>query len=123
MNLEQRSKRLQEIADQQKQQEKELLSERKQRLAEMARVLNTAEGIAVFRRIKDLCGYQDPSVCMNGQGSLDPYMTNYNEARRDIWLELRKFISRENLILIELPPVAQAEGETESADEDPLEDL
>lgn len=70
---------------------------------QLKRVLKTADGIAVFRYLFNECGYDRPSVVADPTtGEILTNSTNYNEARRNIWVKLRKLMPREPLIMIEI---------------------
>ncbi len=65
-------------------------------------VCGQAEGILVFRHIMRQCGYQKPSVVANpNSGEINTNSTVYNEARRNLYLSLRKLIPQKYLKQIE----------------------
>ncbi len=54
---------------------------------------SNAEGIILLRHIMDLCGFTKFSVTMNPQTQeVNDKATLYNEARRNVWLEIRNLI-------------------------------
>ena len=54
---------------------------------------SNAEGIIFARHIFRMCGYDKHSVTMNPETQeINIQATVYNEARRNIWLELRNLI-------------------------------
>ena len=54
---------------------------------------SSAEGIIFARHIFRMCGYDKHSITMNPESQeLNLQATIYNEARRNIWLELRNLI-------------------------------
>ncbi len=54
---------------------------------------SSAEGIIFARHIFRMCGYDKHSVTMNPESQeLNTQATIYNEARRNIWLEIRNLI-------------------------------
>lgn len=72
--------------------------------ADIARVAGTSEGLALFRYLMNVCGYQKPSVVANPQTQeVNVNSTIYNEARRNVWLGLRMLIPHDRLTFIELP--------------------
>lgn len=76
--------------------------------AQLVRCLNatfkTAEGIRALRHLMNLCGYQRVSVVGNPQtGDVHDRGTLYNEARRNVYLEIRKLIHPETLMRVEFP--------------------
>jgi hypothetical protein len=79
-------------------------------------VANTDAGQIFFRYLmEELCGYQRSSVVLSPQEhEVNIKATIYNEARREIWLHLRDYISIDKLIYIEhkqqLEPV-KAQGD------------
>ncbi len=54
---------------------------------------SSPEGIIFARHIFGMCGYDKHSVTMNPETQeLNTQATIYNEARRNLWLELRNLI-------------------------------
>jgi hypothetical protein len=63
---------------------------------------STEEGIIFARYLMNQCGFQRPSVVANQQtGEININSTIYMEARRNIWLDLRKMIPIKTLKKIE----------------------
>ena len=62
------------------------------------KVLATDEGVKVFQHLHTLSGYNAPFYDRNDQNN-----TTYNLGKRDLWLDLRRHLTREQLSLIELP--------------------
>lgn len=63
----------------------------------------TADGVIFFRHMKVLCGYQLPSAGQDPQTfEVQPNVTLYNDARRSVYLEIRKMIPPQFLAAIEL---------------------
>ena len=79
--------------------------ERTKRLSNLFNdVCITAEGILVLRHIMQICGFQKTSIVGDPTtGDLQSRGTFYNEARRNVYLELRKFIKPKFLKKIEFP--------------------
>lgn len=70
----------------------------------------SAQGMATLRYIMDLCGYQRPSTVADpATGEIMYNSTIYNEARRNIYLSIRKFLKRETLISVENKGLEQDE--------------
>jgi hypothetical protein len=66
------------------------------------RIANSDSGIAVLKWLMNYCGYQDPMRVMNPEThEINLVATAHNAALRDVWLETRKMIPEESLILIE----------------------
>lgn len=62
----------------------------------------SGSGMRALRFIMDLAGYQKPSIIADPQsGDPLPNGTIYNEARRNLYLSIRRLIRRETLILVE----------------------
>lgn len=69
---------------------------------DFATVSKTEEGRRVLRYIMNECGYQSISIVGNpGTGDIHDRGTLYNEARRNLYLDLRKYIPVAHLKLIE----------------------
>ena len=65
-------------------------------------VCNTPEGIRVLRHIFLMCGYSKSSIVMNRESyEINTQSTVYNEARRNLYLEMRSFLDKKNLMKIE----------------------
>lgn len=60
------------------------------------KVFATKEGQLIARYIKDLCGFAD--TCQD----VNPNINIYQNARRDVYIKLRRFIPAEALIKIEI---------------------
>lgn len=69
----------------------------------LGRVSRTKDGKDVIRYIMHRCGFKTPSVVANPTtGEIYTDSTVYNEARRNLYLELRSLIPKEELNLIEM---------------------
>jgi len=65
-------------------------------------VAATEEGKDVFSYLAEILGFHRPSVMMNPQtGEVNKETTVYWEARRSVYLDIRKYISDSNLKTIE----------------------
>ena len=65
-------------------------------------VAATEEGLDVFRLLMDFCNYQKPNITINpNTGEINDKTTAFLEARRGVYLEIRKYISAKNLKKIE----------------------
>jgi len=81
--------------------------ERKQLEADVRKVFSSAAGLNVLKYLKEQCGYQFPSVVLNLETKeVSVSSTIYNEARRNLYLDLRKMVSEAILIKVEVeqPP-------------------
>lgn len=68
-------------------------------------LFNNAEGKFFLRWLMDQCGYQKISCVLNAaQNEISPIATVHDDARRSIYLELRKYIKPEVLYHVELDP-------------------
>ncbi len=83
-------------------QQKKLEEVRKKYAIDFADICAKAEGRNVLRYIMNQCGYQKPSVVVDPTtGEINDRSTLYNEARRNLYLDLRKFIPTRLLKKIE----------------------
>jgi hypothetical protein len=65
-------------------------------------VAKTSSGKVVFRYLMKECGFNEPAVVAScATGEINPLGSIYNEARRDVYMRIRKFLSKENIISIE----------------------
>jgi hypothetical protein len=75
--------------------------EYEERKAAINRVFTTVDGKVLGKWLLEQCGFfQSNIVVTNGDISLS--LTMYNEARRNIYLELRKFFDSDTLIKLEI---------------------
>lgn len=66
------------------------------------RIAETPDGQVLFRYIKNYSGYGKTAIVGNSDFSdINPIGTVYNEARKDVYYNLRQFIEVKNLKLIE----------------------
>lgn len=82
----------------QKQREKELLKLR----TILGQTFNNDNGIRTLKLIKELSGYDKTNIVKNLDGTISTDAMLYNEGRRDIYLELRKFLSNNILTKVEI---------------------
>lgn len=76
----------------------------RQLIEDFVRVAETEAGRNVLRYLMRTLGYQRPSITQDPQSQeINPIATIYNEARRNIWLEIRGKIPHPQLVLIENP--------------------
>lgn len=98
-------------------QKSERESAEKKRAAELAQLkrdfndtFGPGHGRRVLRFLMDTCGYQRPSIIAEPQsGDPLPSGTIYNEARRNLYLTIRKFLNQEILIPVENKGLEQDE--------------
>ena len=87
-----------------KQKEKEIL--RKKKLANKKKIINkicdTKEGVEFFKILKDMCGFDKFLLFTENNGAYYKELVLMNEYRRALYLELRNFLDKENIIKIEL---------------------
>jgi hypothetical protein len=68
----------------------------------VANVLATDSGKELFRFLFEVCGYEQPSVVLDGKtGQIDTEKMLYNEARRSVYIQLRALAPIEELKKIE----------------------
>ena len=71
--------------------------------AQVKTIASTESGIAFFRYLMDECGYKRPTVVIDSQsGEVNVRSTMYNEARRGLWLDLRKLFIKQHVNMIEM---------------------
>lgn len=79
---------------------KEIFKQRQEMSIEVAKI---DAGIDYIRYIRDICGFEISSVNINPiSGEISERNTVYNEARRSVYLELRKYLPKKLLAKIEL---------------------
>lgn len=83
-----------------------------------AAVMSFPEGIRVLRHILEITGYSsdeiktyDPST-----SELNANATIYNLSKRDVWLEVKKFITPKQQCVLEETPIINIEYTEESED-------
>ena len=65
-------------------------------------VAATPEGKKVFKQLMEICGFKKPSVVLDpSTGEVNSQSTVYNEARRNLYLQIRALIRPEYLNEIE----------------------
>ncbi len=65
-------------------------------------VAATEEGLDVFRYLMDFCNFLKPNITINPQtGEVVRSTSDILEARRGVYLEIRKYLSDKNLKKIE----------------------
>jgi hypothetical protein len=77
-------------------------------VSELVKALNhvaaTPEGMLVLTRLMRACGHNETSLAQDPNSQeINPLATAYNGGRHSIWLEIRKYLYRDNLIRIEYP--------------------
>jgi len=61
-----------------------------------------SEGIQLMRYLMEICGYQKIDTVMNpATGEINPIASMYNQARRNVYVELRRLIPKRILTKIE----------------------
>ena len=76
-------------------------------------VCSTDAGIYLMQYLHALCGYADHSTIYDNERKVDTISTLQKDAIRGVYVELRKFLTREHLIRIELPELAEPETDAE----------
>lgn len=94
------------IAEQREKQKEALKKAKDAREKQLRNILidlcGKAEGILFIRHLMKICGYQKTSIVGNPQtGDLQERGTFYNEARRNVYLEIRRYIPSKFLKKIE----------------------
>lgn len=65
-------------------------------------VAETPAGLMVLRYLMKDCGFGQTSLVMNPQSfEINTIGSIYNEARKDVYIRIRKFLNKENLQKIE----------------------
>lgn len=74
----------------------------------MRKVFGSEEGLVVLHYLMVECGYQATSITLNRQThEMLVENTVYNEARRNLYLQLRKFLTPKILTPVEIDGLAQ----------------
>lgn len=69
---------------------------------QMATVSSTEEGLAVLKHIMDLTGYKRRALSINSEnGEVNLVASALNEARRGLWIDIKRLIPIDKLVLIE----------------------
>lgn len=78
-------------------------------------VCGTDDGRDVLRHLLDICGFQKPSVvASSATGEVVLNNVVYNEARRNVYLEIRRLIPERHLKIIEHTPIKQKGADDDS---------
>ncbi len=94
--------------------EKKRLQDEKRLRADFTRVCKTESGRNIFRYMMNLCTFQESSLVANTTTlEILPMSTVYNEARRGVYIDIRKLIPKTQLVKIEMNP---REGDDEDVD-------
>lgn len=88
-------------------QKKEALEQQKILEARLKRafdaVASTVEGRIVLRHLSNICGFAQPKAAANMETRcIDPVTTTYNAAMENVYLKVRRLISKQYLKTIEL---------------------
>jgi hypothetical protein len=90
-------KRIREEKEAYQQREKDALTK------DFSDTFATSSGIKTLRAIMKACGYQSSSTVADpSTGEIQLHSTAYNEGRRNMYLWIRKLVSKETLIAVEL---------------------
>lgn len=102
--------------------DKKLIEEAKQKrdrqlASDMRKIFGSAEGQNVLRWLMVECGYQRPSVVAD-KTTQQIYIdsTVYNEGRRNVWLQIRRYLTPKILIPVEIEPPESATKPIEKKD-------
>lgn len=103
--------RKEKLIEQKKAEQEEVRrKKRRQRILFLNATFKSAEGKRTLRFLMELCGYQKPSVVINNENSdVATMSTVYNEARRNLYLEVRDYIKPSILKDVELEPLIEEE--------------
>jgi len=75
----------------------------KRLILDMNKVFGSDAGVRVLRHIMKECGYQLPGVAFSRQSEeICPLNTIYDGARRNVYLQIRKYLSPKVLIPVEI---------------------
>lgn len=75
------------------------------------RVAKTADGLFVLQKIFSDSQYGANALVLTREGDVSPNILMVKQGRAGLWLDLRKYLSRETLIKIEYPePVTETKG-------------
>lgn len=85
-----------------KEEDKQLIEEQKKLKDFCNIVFDNNEGIFILKWLLNLCGFKSNSVCFKKDLDINYLATIYNEGRRDLYLNLRQYLSEELLIKVEI---------------------
>lgn len=90
-----------------KEKDNSLQAERTREIERVKNFINgvaaTPDGIELFKWLMDRCGFQKNNICVNPQTlEINVESSNYNEARRSVYLEVRRFLSKKACVKVEL---------------------
>lgn len=69
----------------------------------VAEVTRSPYGLEFLRFLMEDCGFKKPSIVINPQtNEVIQNSSMYNEARRTVWLDVRKHIPKKQLNMIEM---------------------
>ena len=75
-------------------------------ISDMRKVFSSDEGVRVLRWLMLECGYQARSVVVNKQTQqIYTESTIYNEGRRNLYLQLRQYMTPKILLPVEIQPL------------------
>ena len=66
------------------------------------RIFATSDGELLGKWLMNECGFLLPSILFSREGNILSESTVYNEARRSLYLELRKYLDVDSLINLEI---------------------
>ena len=71
-------------------------------IASFYNLFDNPDGERFLKWLHQQCGYDMPSIVVDPQShEINNKMTIYNEARRNVWMQLRKLLKKETLIKVE----------------------
>jgi len=68
----------------------------------MTHIASDEYGIAFFKFLNTRCNFQNSSITRTADGKVDTDAMIMKEANRNLWLEIRNYLPKEKLALIEL---------------------
>ena len=84
----------------------------------IGRIVYTADGLTLFQWLVEICGYNQRSIVADPGGEINTQSTIYNEARRNVWLDIMPMLPYEKVAEIVIPPQPKQEEPTDDRTDD-----
>lgn len=62
---------------------------------EISKLFNTDSGIKILKLLRKSCNFDNVSTVLSQHGEINTNATIYNEGRRSIYIELRKYLNND----------------------------
>lgn len=81
-----------------------ILKEQRELISGYAQCAATPNGIQVLRHLRELCGHGRHLTGADSNGDVNIHNLVYTTAQSNLWLDIRRYLSYEVLIAVELTP-------------------